>query len=250
MKEKTLPRDPAELEKLTGHVFASRELLTEALTHSSYSNEHGGLRAARCNERLEFLGDSVLSLIVSDYLFQRFPGSPEGELTRMRSELVNEKACAEYASFISLGDFLLLGRGEEKGGGRRRRSVTADAYEALIAAVWIDAGEGTGGKEAVRAFLMPRVAERLADLRREWCGADYKTLLQQVVQGDSKGSMLEYVLAAESGPDHDKTFTVDAVVDSNVFGTGTGRTKREAEQEAARQALVKCGVIAENADET
>ena len=149
-------RDSAELEKRIGHVFADRGLLTEALTHSSYSNEHGGQKKVRCNERLEFLGDSVLSLVVSDFLFRNFPDSPEGELTRMRAELVNEKACAEYASGLCLGDYLLLGKGEEKGGGRRRRSVIADAYEALLAAVWLDAGEGTGGKEAVSAYSCPR----------------------------------------------------------------------------------------------
>lgn len=239
-------RDSAELEKRIGHVFADRGLLTEALTHSSYSNEHGGQKKVRCNERLEFLGDSVLSLVVSDFLFRNFPDSPEGELTRMRAELVNEKACAEYASGLCLGDYLLLGKGEEKGGGRRRRSVIADAYEALLAAVWLDAGEGTGGKEAVSAYLMPQVGARLSSLLREWCGADYKTLLQQVVQADSKGSSLEYVLESETGPDHDKTFTVRAEIDCNVFGTGTGRTKREAEQEAARLALIKCGVIQDN----
>ncbi len=238
--------DTSGLEKRIGHVFRDRELLAEALTHTSYANEHGGRKSVRCNERLEFLGDSVLSLVVSDFLFRRFPDSPEGELTRMRSELVNEKACAEYAAALELGEYLLLGKGEEKGGGRTRRSVTADAYEALLAAVWLDAGEGTEGKRAVSSYLMPQVSARLSRLLREWCGADYKTLLQQVVQADSKGSVLEYVLTGESGPDHAKTFTVRAEVDCNEFGTGTGSTKREAEQEAARQALIKCGVITEN----
>ena len=240
------PRDYRELEEKIGHIFGDKALIEEALTHSSYSNEHGGTRQQRCNERLEFLGDAVLSIVVSDYIFGGFPDAPEGDLTRMRSELGCEKALAEYASVIGLGDYLRLGKGEERNGGRTRKSITADAYEALIAAVWLDAGEGTEGKEAVKKYIMPAVTDRLERLKREWCGIDYKTLLQQVVQGDSKGGCLEYFTVSEHGPDHNKTFAVEVRVDGNPFGNGTGKTKQEAEQEAARQALVGFGVIKEN----
>lgn len=244
--EIVFPRDIGELEEKTGHRFRDRALITEALTHSSYSNEHGGLRNIRCNERLEFLGDSVLSLVVSDFIFANFPDSPEGDLSRMRAELVNEKALAEYSQIIGLGDYLLLGKGEEKNGGRKRSSITADAYEALLAAVWLDAGEGDSGKAAVKSYLMPAVEARLERLKREWCGIDYKTLLQQVVQGDSKGAVLEYVSVSESGPDHNKTFVFEATIDGNLFGRGSGKTKQAAEQEAARKTLVSLGVIRDN----
>ena len=230
-------------EKNIGYTFGRKELLIEALTHSSYSNEHGGQKVQRCNERLEFLGDSVLSVIVSEFLFSEYPDEPEGRLTRMRSELVCEKALAAYSEKIALGDLLFLGKGEEKGGARTRPSTLSDAYEALIAAVYLDAGEGREAKEAIKKYLMPAVTERIAELFSGWNGADYKTLLQQTVQSDSKGELLEYVPVGEEGPDHAKIFTVEARVDSNVFGTGRGKSKKEAEQMAAREALIRCGVL-------
>lgn len=243
--EKIFPRDYAELEEKIGHVFRDKKLLEEALTHSSFSNEHKVL-GRRCNERLEFFGDSVLQLVVSDYIFFGFPEYPEGTLTKLRSKLVDEPALASYAAVLHLGEYLYLGKGEEKNGGRTRESVTADAYEALIAAVFIDAGEGAEGREAVRKYIMPEVEKRRILVENELGVTDYKTLLQEVVQSDSKGTSLEYNKIGESGPDHDKTFTVEALVDCNRFGVGTGKTVRAAEQEAARQALVKCGVLKEN----
>ena len=237
--------DGASIEENVGYRFSDITLLREAMTHSSYTNEHGGAGVCRCNERLEFLGDSVLSLLVSRFLYSGYPDLAEGELTRLRAELVCERALYEYAGRISLGSFLLLGRGEEKGGARNRRSLLADAYEALIAAVYTDAGSGPEAEAAVSGFLMPAVKVRLERLLQEWQGADYKTILQQAVQSSSKGEMLEYVEVGEEGPDHDKVFTVEARIDTNVFGTGRGKTKKEAEQMAAREALISCGVIKE-----
>jgi len=230
-------------EEKIGYKFKDVGWLREALTHSSYSNEHGGLKVTPCNERLEFLGDSVLSVIVSEYLFENFPDSQEGGLTRMRAELVCEKALAIYSEDICLGDNLILGKGEEKGGARNRPSTLCDAYEAVIAAVYLDAGADSGAKKIIAAYVMPSVCKRLGKLLEDWNGADYKTLLQQTIQSDSKGEELDYVLVNEEGPDHDKTFTVEARIDGNVFGVGTGRNKKAAEQAAARQALVHCGVL-------
>lgn len=233
----------AALEAAIGYSFKNPALLKEALTHSSYSNEHGGQKQTPCNERLEFLGDSVLSVIVSEYLFENYPGSPEGDLTKMRAELVCEKALADYSAEIGLGEALILGHGEEKGGARTRKSTLCDAYEAVIAAVYLDAGADSAAKAAISEYVMPSVKKRLGQLLIDWSGADYKTLLQQTIQSDSKGERLEYVAVGEEGPDHDKIFTVEARIDSNVFGVGRGRSKKAAEQEAAREALIRCGVL-------
>jgi ribonuclease-3 len=229
-------------EKNISHCFANIDILVEALTHSSYSNEHGGVKKHKCNERLEFLGDSVLSVITSEYLFSMYPDSPEGDLTRMRAELVCEKALAEYAEKISLGSFLYLGKGEERGGGRERKSILADAFEAVIAAVYLDAGADAAGKVAVSAYLMPLVEARLSRLLLEWHGADYKTLLQQLVQR-SEGEVLDYITVDERGPDHAKIFTVEARLNSNIIGRGEGSTKRAAEQAAAKEALILFGEL-------
>ncbi len=237
-----LPRDRALLEQRIGYRFLSAELLTEALTHSSYSNEHGGARLFPCNERLEFLGDSVLSVITSEYIYEKFSASPEGDLTRMRAELVCEKALAAFAEEIELGNYLLLGKGEEKGGGRSRKSILADAFEALIAAVYLDSANTGDGRDAVRAYLLPLIENRLGVLLNEWHGADYKTLLQQLIQR-SEGEMLEYITVDEQGPDHAKVFTVEARLNSNIIGKGDGATKRAAEQAAAKQALVLFGEL-------
>jgi len=233
-------------EQAIGYIFFDKMLLHEALTHSSYSYEHGGREVCPYNERLEFLGDSVLSVIVSEYLYENFPDSPEGDLTRCRAELVCERALASYAAEIGLGDSLLLGKGEDRGGGRTRPSLLCDAYEALLAAVYLDSGAGEKGKKAVSAYVMPSVIKRLATLQTGKPVIDYKTLLQETVQSDSKGEHLEYVTVAEEGPDHAKLFTVEARIDSNVFGVGTGSSKRRAEQEAAHMALIRCGVVGEN----
>ena len=224
-----------KLEGKTGHDFGDKMLLQRALTHSSYSNESGARNHhLLCNERLEFLGDSVLSVIVSKYLYEKFPDCPEGELTRMRAELVCEKALSSYAHKIGLGEYILLGVGEEKNNGRERKSILADAFEALLAAIYLDSGDE--GFENVRKFLMPFVEEEIKTLGKTGFSADAKTSLQQFVQ-QAEGDFLEYVIVGESGPDHMKEFFVEARLNSNVIGKGRGRSKREAEQAAAREAL-------------
>lgn len=229
-----LRKDRAELEKMLGYTFRDRTLLETALTHSSYSNEAKGRGATVvCNERLEFLGDSVLSIIASDYLFSEFLDCPEGELTRMRSEIVCEKALSVFAKKVGLGEYLNLGHGEEMSGGRERASLLADAFEATLAAMFIDCGKD---KERVAEFLLPLLREELAQLEISGAAKDFKTLLQQFVQ-QVGGEVLEYFVIHETGPDHDKRFTVEARLNSNVIGTGEGKSKRAAEQMAAKQAL-------------
>ena len=231
-----LPKDIAELEAALGYGFRNKEIIKTALTHSSYSNE---LRAKKisisCNERLEFLGDSVLSIIVSEYLFKENRYLPEGELTRLRKELVCGRTLASLARGICLGDYLLLGNGEEKNGGRENDKILENAFEALLAAIYLDAGEG--GKAEVSKFLMPRIKEKVKEIGH---GSDYKTALQQFVQ-QTEGDFLEYVVVDESGPDHNKTYTVEAKLNSNVIGRGSGKTKKEAEQNAAKEGLALFG---------
>ena len=228
--------DTGLLEENIGYRFKNGELLTRALTHSSYSNESGQRNHHMfCNERLEFLGDSVLSIITSNYLYKNFTDCPEGELTRMRAEVVCERALSGYSDAIGLGRYLLLGVGEEKNNGRQRRSILADAFEALLAAIYLDAGEN-GMAEAER-FLMPFIIKEIECVRKKGSfNGDPKTLLQQFVQ-QAEGDFLEYAVVGESGPDHMKTFKVEARLNSNVIGRGEGRSKREAEQNAAREAL-------------
>ena len=218
------------LEKAIGYEFQNKGLLTRALTHSSYSNESGlKNHHIHCNERLEFLGDSVLSLITSNYLYTKFDDCPEGELTRMRAEVVCERALSGYAEMINLGSFLLLGIGEEKNNGRK------DAFEARLAAMAIAAGER--GMETVEEFLLPFIAKEIESIgRSKGFSGDPKSLLQQFVQ-QAEGDFLEYIVVGQSGPDHMKMFKVEARLNSNVIGRGQGRSKREAEQNAAREAL-------------
>lgn len=232
----------ALLEETIGYEFKDRELLIRALTHSSYSNE-SGLKNHHiyCNERLEFLGDSVLSLITSNYLYGRFSDCPEGELTRMRAEVVCERALSGYADKIGLGRFLLLGIGEERNNGRSRKSILADAFEALLAAIYLDAGES--GMETVKGFLLPFISKEIESIGKSTgFSGDPKSLLQQFVQ-QAEGDFLEYAVVGQSGPDHMKTFKVEARLNSNVIGRGQGRSKREAEQNAAREALALFSVI-------
>ena len=223
-----------ELEKKIGYSFKNRELLTEALTHSSYANE---LKAKRqtisCNERLEFLGDSVLSVVVSEHIYEVYAQNPEGELTQLRAALVQSEALASYARSIGLGSFLYLGHGEEKNNGRERRSTLENAFEALVAAIYLDAGEN--GFMRVREFVLPMIKKQL-DGDLNLLHIDAKTELQQLIQ-QAEGDFLEYAVISESGPDHKKTFEVVAKLNSNVIGHGVGRSKREAEQNAAREAL-------------
>ncbi|MBP3376487.1 MAG: ribonuclease III [Clostridia bacterium] len=228
--------ETALLEEKIGYHFKNRELIERALIHSSYSNETGARNHhLLCNERLEFLGDSVLSIITSNYLYKHFTDCPEGELTRMRAEVVCERALSGYADVIGLGRYLLLGVGEEKNNGRQRKSILADAFEALLAAIYLDAGER--GMEETERFLMPFIVKEIESVRRKGSfNGDPKTLLQQFVQ-QAEGDFLEYAVVGESGPDHMKTFKVEARLNSNVIGRGEGRSKREAEQNAAREAL-------------
>ena len=227
-----MPADTAGLEKTIGYIFKNRKLLHTALTHSSYSNEkraHGDKES--CNERLEFLGDSVLSLIVSDYIFSVYPDMPEGELSKVRAGTICEKALAEFARNIKLGDYLFLGRGEELTNGRKRPSILADAFEALLASIYLD-----GSIEDVKRFLLPFVKREIKSILESGHTADYKSILQQIVQQE-KGELLEYVVVEESGPAHKRIFTVEARLNNNVVGVGTAGNKREAEQIAAREAL-------------
>ena len=217
-----------ELEKKLGYTFKNPELLNEALTHSSYANEHRQ-SGARCNERLEFLGDSVLGFIVAEYLYIRYPDLPEGKMTRLRADLVCEGALAAVAARLGLGDELLLGIGEERTGGRKRNSVIADATEALFAAVYLD-----GGVEEIKTIIYRYI---LADFElEEHAEADYKTQLQEYVQ-KTPGQELSYVEIGETGPDHEKQFTVSVVLNGKSISEGSGKSKKAAEQAAARLAL-------------
>ncbi|MGN1112402.1 MAG: ribonuclease III [Acutalibacteraceae bacterium] len=212
--------------------FKNIEYLKTALTHSSYANERKG--EVVCNERQEFLGDSVLSIIVSDYIYKHCPDLPEGELTKLRASLVCEKTLAVYARSINLGKYLLLSRGESKNGGRNRPSILADAFESVIAAIYLD-----GGIECARRFVLRFVVDDIKN-HRTHNFADYKTKLQEIVQKNPE-EKISYVLTGESGPDHDKHFTVEVHLNSNVIGKGGGRSKKEAEQQAAREALELMG---------
>ena len=189
-----------------------------------------------CNERLEFLGDSVLSYITSGYLYSEFPDLPEGDLSRIRAGAVCEKTLYRLADAIGLGNYLMLGHGEEHTNGRKRPSILADAFEALLAAIYLD-----GGIEPVKEFLLPRITAEINGIIKAGNDRDYKTSLQQVVQKEH-GDILEYVTVGERGPAHMKVFTVEARLNGNVIGTGNGRSKRAAEQNAAREALALFGL--------
>lgn len=219
-----------ELMEKLGYTFRNPGLLREALTHSSYANEGRHLRS---NERLEFLGDSVLGMTAAVYLFHRDKG-PEGELTKLRAAVVCEKALCSYAQKLGLGEYLLLGRGEKRTGGASRPSILADAFEAVVAAIYLD-----GGMEPARAFLLPFLEKEASNQRRAHF-KDYKTQLQEIVQQNPE-ERLEYVLVGESGPDHNKQFAVEVHLNSNVIGRGRARSKKEAEQQAAREALALMG---------
>ena len=217
-----------DLEENIGYSFRNITLLQNALTHSSYANErwHDSLMS---NERLEFLGDSVLGMVVAEYLYTTFPGRPEGELTRMRADMVCEQALAGVADRISLGKHLLLGHGEEQGGGRNRPSILADAVESVIAACFLD-----GGMEPAKMFIEKYVLCNVPVTRLH--NVDYKTALQELVQ-QKKNQTLCYELIGESGPDHDKRFAVSVSLNGQPVGEGIGSSKKRAEQEAAHAAM-------------
>lgn len=225
-------RDRKELEDRLGYRFKNPQYLTTALTHSSYANEAKGGRHS--NERLEFLGDSVLGVVVADYLFKNCPDMPEGDLTKNRAALVCEKSLCGFSRQLGVGDFLLLSHGEQNSGGRSRPSILADAFEAIIAAIYMD-----GGMEEARRFVLNFVVPALKTAKPK-AFKDYKTALQEIIQQNPE-EHLEYVLTGESGPDHDKHFTVEVHLNSNVIGKGGGRSKKEAEQQAAREALELMG---------
>lgn len=229
------------LETALGHRFSDKSLLELALTHSSYANESGERNHhLHCNERLEFLGDTVLSLVVSHYLYNRYPEYPEGDLTCLRKEVVCASALARYAREIGLGSYLRLGVGEDRGGGRDKENILADAFEAILAATYTDAGGYEGeGLETVSRFLLPFIERDMVHGVPE--EGDYKTPLQQLIQ-QTDGGVLEYVLVRTEGPDHLKVFEVEARHNSNVIGRGKGRSKRKAEQAAAKDALALFGV--------
>ena len=222
----------AELENVIGYRFKNQSLLTEALCHSSYANEK---RTLNCNERLEFLGDSVLSVVVSNHLFRNCTHLPEGELTKIRASLVCEKSLYEWAKRIGLGDYLLLGHGEDQSGGRERPSILSDAFEAVIAAMFLD-----GGYEAVTPYILRFLPEQFD--RPSEAFHDYKTALQEVIQQNPE-EHVEYVLVGEEGPDHAKLLQIEVRLNSNVIGRGTGRSKKIAEQMAAKEALLLMGEI-------
>ena len=233
-------RPARELEKIVGHTFKDPSLLEEALTHSSYRNECRDKRTA-CNERLEFLGDSVLSVVTAEYLFKTYPREAEGFLTRMRAALVCENTLAVLATEIGLGDFMYFGHGElVSGGGKQRKSTLADAFEALLAAIYLDSGSDL---EAARAFLLPRLKRMIPEVSRQ--GEDYKSILQRIVQQTPEED-LHYEERGEEGPPHDRTFHFAVYLNSNLLGEGSGRTKREAEQEAAHRALIMLGELDED----
>ncbi len=219
------------IEEIIGYNFKNKALLKTALTHSSYANEANG--ALPYNERLEFLGDSVLGMITAEYLFKNHPEMPEGKLTKHRAAMVCEKSLYGFAKSINLGDFMYLGKGELNTGGRERPSILADAFESLIAAIYLDAGF-----EEAQKFVLGFISH--ADIQDNNV-TDYKTALQEIVQ-KNHGEILEYFMAGESGPDHNKTFIVEVKLNSNVIGTGSGRSKKQAEQIAAKEALRLMGI--------
>ena len=217
-----------ELEKKLEYVFKNKKLLFTALTHSSYANEKRG-EGAESYERLEFLGDSILGFVTAKHLYDAVPALPEGKMTRLRAELVCEQSLYGVASELKLGKYLLIGHGEEKNGGRERTSILADTVESIIAAIYLDGGMAPAESFIKRMILSPEsIAAHHA--------VDYKTEIQELVQQKS-GQMLHYAETGEYGPDHDKTFTVAVLVNGAEAGTGTGRSKKEAEQAAARRAL-------------
>ena len=223
-----------ELERKLNYTFRDPALLGEALSHSSYANEH---RAAHLNsnERLEFLGDSVLGFVTAEFLFVQHPDLPEGDLTRIRAALVCEQSLYEVARKLGLGQYLKLGRGEEAGGGRERISILADATEAVFAAVYLDGGI-TAASALIHRVLLDAEREEVVEERRR----DYKTALQELVQRQAD-QVLTYQMVREEGPDHAKTVAAEVLLNGEALGTGSGHSKKEAEQAAAKAALQALG---------
>lgn len=220
-----------ELEKRIGYIFRDKELLVRALTHSSYANE----QKTKSYERLEFLGDSVLGFVTAEYLFQNFPGLPEGQLTKTRASLVCEKSLCAFSKKIGVGDFMLLSHGEIRTGGNERPSILADMFESILAAIYLDSGSLEEAKKFILTYIAP--AAKTAGTKTF---KDYKTTLQEIIQQNPE-EQIRYVVTGESGPDHNKHFVVEVHLNSNVIGKGGGKSKKEAEQQAARVALELMG---------
>lgn len=219
-----------ELQKTIGYTFNNTNLLKNALTHSSFSNEKHW-NAETCNERLEFLGDAVLELVSSEFIFSENPHMEEGKMTKMRASLVCEPSLATSAREIRLGDYLYLGKGEYRTGGNKRDSILSDAFEAVIGALYLD-----GGYEVARAFILQYV---LSDIDKKQLFYDSKTILQEIVQGKIHGATkITYPVLKEIGPDHDKQFEVCCMVNDKKYGTGCGKTKKSAEQKAAYETIL------------
>jgi ribonuclease-3 len=221
-----------ELEKKIEYVFKNRALLEEALTHSSYANEQP--KNVAYNERMEFLGDAVLSFVSAQFLFEKYPDMPEGKLSKLRSSLVCTQSLSSFAKEINLGGYMKMGKGETASGGAQRPSVLEDAFEALIAAIYLDGGINEAKKFILR-FLSREVDNHHTNFK------DYKSLLQEIIQ-QNPDERLSYAVIGESGPDHDKRFKVELKLNSNVIATGEGTSKKNAEQMAAKQALELMGV--------
>lgn len=224
------------LEKKINYIFHDKSLAMTALTHSSYCNENRKKGFSVSNERSEFLGDSVLSIITAEFLFHKFPDADEGFLTRTRAALVCEDTLATFSNMIELGDYMLLGKGEACG--RHRKSTIADAFEALLAAIYLDSG-----MESAKKFVLPFISDMLETVIKAGT-EDYKSRLQRIVQ-QTPEEVLTYTLVSEEGPPHDKTFGYEVYLNSNLLGKGKGRSKREAEQAAAREALILLGELDE-----
>ena len=220
-----------EYEKLIGYRFRDKQLLETALTHSSYANE----KKCKSYERLEFLGDSVLGFVTAEYLFQSFPNLPEGELTKTRAALVCERSLCKFSKELQVGGFLRLSHGEINSGGRERPSILADVFESTVAAIYRDSGDLEEARKFVLRFIVPMMKTYQSKPFK-----DYKTTLQEIVQQNPE-EHLEYVVTGESGPDHNKHFVVEVHLNSNVIGKGGGKSKKDAEQQAAREALELMG---------
>lgn len=229
-----ISNDYSLFEQKIGYTFKNKGLLFEALSHSSFANE----AKKNSNERLEFLGDSVLSIVVSKFLFEHYKHLPEGQLTKIRAGLVCESSLFEFSKVINLGDFIMLGKGEENTGGRKRPSILADAFEAVIAAIFLD-----GGIDEATRYVLSFIPKDLS-AKRAASNNDYKTILQEVIQKNPE-EKIEYFLKDAVGPDHDKTFTIQVKLNSNVIGEGVGHSKKQAEQLAAKEALKLMGYEAQ-----
>lgn len=228
-----------EFEEIIGYSFKNIEILEKSLTHSSYSNEDKSYSKVN-NERLEFLGDAVLSITVSRFIFDKFPEYPEGDLTKLRSQVVCEDTLSLVAANLQIGRFLLLGKGEEASGGRERKSILADAVEAIIAAIYID-----GGYRKAEEFVLDNLTKYIQLAVKGKIVTDFKSFLQEYYQSKSQSCKIRYVVTKEEGPDHEKMFHVNVLVNKTVVGKGTGKSKKLAEQDAAKNALKSEGQLNE-----